>query len=498
MPPIAANTTIPAIERHDPHRPEPAPVPDLGLDRRLEALEPRRHRRALVLDLPAELGQAPAAPVEDVVDDGRHRLLPGRQLDRLAGGELEVGDALVAETAPDAALGGDVLGRVVATSDQVEEGRRELEGARLPSLTEERRHERGLRVGRRLLLVLAVVAGLELPAEAPEHEHRDRERGEGSEREHDQRAAPRVGDRVVDALLVPLVRSRVRLLLGGDLLQPVAVANAHARRGRERVPWIERAELDELTRVDVERPEQRLLPLERDVAADPDRVAPGADDVAGPAHGRGQAPEPLLPLVAPDLEVHVDDVVVAHGEPGHAVVDEERALLDAVRLEPPDDPHAPAEVVDAERAGRAARLEIGRRARPEGLAVLGHADLVDPLARPVRDLAVAVGERARERDGDRLVDRDRAVRTDGGRDVAGDELVGLALRDPGEGERGDDGRRERERSSRSCHRARSSRRCRARRAWREARTERPGRRPARSRPAVARAASRRSRRTPAS
>ena len=280
--------------------------------------------------------------------------------------------------------------------------------------------------------------------------------------------------------------------------KPVAVADAHAARRSECVPRVERAQLDELAGVDVERPQQRLLPVERDVAPDPDRVAPGADDVAGPAHRRGQAPEPLLPLVAPDLEVHVDDVVVAHGEPGHPVVDEERTLLGAVGLESPDDPHAPAEVDHTERVGRAAGLEVRRRARTEGSSVLGHADLVDPLARPVRDLAEAVRERARERDRDRLVDGDRAVGPDGGRDVAGDELVGLALRDPGEGERGDDGRRERERPPRSCHRPRSSRRCRARRAWREARRTPPGRRPARSRPAAARVASRPSRRTPAS
>ena len=38
-------------------------------------------------------------------------------------------------------------------------------------------------------------------------------------------------------------------------------------------------------------------------------------------------PSGCLPLVAPDLEVHVDDVVVGDREPAQAVADRERAHL---------------------------------------------------------------------------------------------------------------------------------------------------------------------------
>ena len=174
------------------------------------------------------------------------------------------------------------------------------------------------------------------------------------------------------------------------------------------------------------------MPVDRHVAAHPDRMAPGADDVARPAHRRRQPAEALLPLVAPDLEVDVDDVVVGDRESRYPVVDDERPLLRAVRAEAPDDAHASAEVVDAERARRAAGLELGRGARLERPAVLRDADLVDALAVPQRDLAEAEGERAGERDCDLLVDGDRAVRADGRLDVARDELVGLGLCDAGE------------------------------------------------------------------
>ena len=60
-------------------------------------------------------------------------------------------------------------------------------------------------------------------------------------------------DRVVDPLLVALVRLRVVELLGGDLVEPVAARDAHARRRRERAARVERAQLDELVRGDVQR-----------------------------------------------------------------------------------------------------------------------------------------------------------------------------------------------------------------------------------------------------
>ena len=68
-----------------------------------------------------------------------------------------------------------------------------------------------------------------------------------------------MGDRVVDPLLVPLVRSRVRLLLGDDLLSPFPSRTFMPAVEVNAVPRVERAQLDELARVDVERPQQRRV-----------------------------------------------------------------------------------------------------------------------------------------------------------------------------------------------------------------------------------------------
>ena len=220
----------------------------------------------------------------------------------------------MADSAPDAPLRRDVVGPVVAATDQVEERRGELERPGFPTLTKERGDERRLGLGRRLLLVLPVVPGLELPAEAPEDEARDGERRQDAEREQDQRRPPGMPDRVVDALLVALVRCRVVELLGDDLLKPGPVGDAHPTGRGEGAAREQRAELDELVCRDVERPQVRARPVERHVTAHPDRVTPGPDDVSGAGRRRREPAERGIPLIAPHLEVHVDDVVVGHRE----------------------------------------------------------------------------------------------------------------------------------------------------------------------------------------
>ena len=192
----------------------------------------------------------------------------------------------------------------------------------------------------------------------------------------------RLSFRLVDPLAVLLVLLGVGLLLRDDLVEPGPSSTRIAARRGERAPRIERPQLDELTRADIDRAQESARAGERHVAAYPDRLAPCAQDATGPGHGRRQATERLLPLVAPDLQVDVDDVVVADRQPAEAVADRERARLIA-SLEPPDDPHPSAEVGDAERARRPARLELGRRARAERAAVLEDDDVRDPLAPPV-------------------------------------------------------------------------------------------------------------------
>ena len=78
--------------------------------------------------------------------------------------ELEIGDLLAAETAPDLPLGRHGRRLVSVTTDQVEQRGGELERAGLATLAHQDRHERRLGVGRRLLLVLAVVARAVLPS----------------------------------------------------------------------------------------------------------------------------------------------------------------------------------------------------------------------------------------------------------------------------------------------------------------------------------------------
>jgi hypothetical protein len=101
-------------------------------------------------------------------------------------------------------------------------------------------------------------------------------------------------------------------------------------------PWNERAQLDELAGRDVQRTEAGPVALEGHVAAHADGVAPRADDVAGCHQRRRELAEPHLPLVAPDLDVDVDDVVVGRRDSAEPVVDPEPALLGGGLVVPDD------------------------------------------------------------------------------------------------------------------------------------------------------------------
>ena len=149
-------------ERDGAARDEPLPVAGLGADVRLERGEVLAHRLAVVLDPLAEPRQPLGAVLDHAVDDVGDRALPGRQ--RLVGlrRPRARGRRRSRCRRPPQI---DALGRhrrrgEDAAADQVEERRRELERARLAALPQQRRDERRLGVGRRLLLVLAVVAGL--------------------------------------------------------------------------------------------------------------------------------------------------------------------------------------------------------------------------------------------------------------------------------------------------------------------------------------------------
>jgi hypothetical protein len=203
----------------------------------------------------------------------------------------------------------------------------------------------------------------------------------------------------------------------------------------------EGAQLDELAGRDVKGAQRRLVAVQRDVAAHGDGVAPRPLDAAGRDQRRRQPREPLLPLVAPHLQVHVDDVVVGDGHPEEAVVDAERPVLRG-GLVVPDDPQALVCLRCPEGAGRTARAELGGGAGTVGRADLEDADLVDRLALAQRDLAEGAAEAAGEGVRDVLVDDEGAVRLHPDDHVGGGQREGTGGRGAGERERGEERRAE--------------------------------------------------------
>ena len=157
-------------------------------------------------------------------------------------------------------------------------------------------------------------------------------------------------------------------------------------------------------------------------------MSPGAID------RRRQPAEPDLPLVAPDLQVHVDDVVVRGRDAAQPVADAEAAPLRR-RSVVPDDPHAVLGLRRPVRARARRAAELRARSRPVGDVALGDRDLVERLPVLERDLAERAAEVTGEVERDRLVDRQAAVRRDLDDDVGRGKREGLRCGVPGERER---------------------------------------------------------------
>ncbi len=248
----------------------------------------------------------------------------------------------------------------------------------------------------------------------------------------------------MELLLVFLEGGRIGRLLGHDPRQGIAPSHLRAAGRRQEASREDGAQLHELVRRYVHGPEQRPVGLADDVAPDGDGVAPHAP--RGPARRPGQGQlggqllQGLVPLVAPDVEVDVDDVVEGHGEVAQPVADRERARL-RERLEVPDDPVAAGDRRLAIGVRRSARAELRRG--PGGVAggALGHRDVTDLLAVSERDVAVGAGERAVEEERGPLLDRQRAVRLDRDVDVGRGQVEGLRSRLAGCEEREQDRRR---------------------------------------------------------
>ena len=137
-----------------------------------------------------------------------------------------------------------------------------------------------------------------------------------------------------------------------------------------------------------------LRPAICDVAAHVDRVAPGAQ-TSRARRACVSCVEPHLPLVAPDLEVDVDDVVVGDGDAAQRVADLERLRL-VERLVVPDDPDRVRRGAHAEGAGGD---EQPRSVQPPGRYALPFSSTetceIDSPAE--RDLAVAAEKEPEKR-----------------------------------------------------------------------------------------------------
>ena len=166
-------------------------------------------------------------------------------------------------------------------------------------------------------------------------------------------------------------------------------------------------------------------------------MPPGAGDVAGSDQTGGERAEADLPLVSPDLQVDIDDVVVGRRDAAQAIVDLECPFL-REGLVVPDDPEATVGLGCAVTVGNPGRTELGRGAGGVDATVLRDDDLFDALSLTERDLPEGAAEVAVVAEGDPLVDDERAVRGDLDDDVGGREREGLGCCVPCERERPED------------------------------------------------------------
>ncbi len=186
--------------------------------------------------------------------------------------------------------------------------------------------------------------------------------------------------------------------------------------------------------------ERRLLREARHDTADPGWAPPDPVErrqlgATRKLHRRGQRTEAPRPLVAPDAQIHVHDVVVRDRQPSEPVRDRERPPLVRGPVVP-DDPHALRARLDAVRAGHAEAPELGARPGDVVIASFGDADVVDRLSRAERDVAVRAAEVAREVERDLLAHEERPVRLDLHGDVGVGERVRLRAAGGGPEQRG--------------------------------------------------------------
>ncbi len=157
--------------------------------------------------------------------------------------------------------------------------------------------------GRRLLLVLAVVAGAPLAPHEPEDGGDDEERRDGREAEHDEAGPKRMSLQRVDPLVVALVAVGVRSLLLEDAIERVALARracppSTRRRSAGSASAARRTDGRGPRRLGASRacPTSSTSPRTHTGLPHARRIFPGGRLDAD------EAVERLVPLVAPDLE----------------------------------------------------------------------------------------------------------------------------------------------------------------------------------------------------
>ena len=334
-----------------------------------------------------------------------------------AHGQLEVRDLLRAQARPGLLLGRHRLCDVVAAPDEIEERGRELERAGIRALAQERRHDGRRLVRGRLLLVLAVVAGAALASEQePDDEHHGERRREGEGRERQHRPAE-VVSRVRELLAILVVVLGTLRLLGDDLREPVAFDDAGSPRRGEQPPGEHRPHLHELAGRDVGGSQRRPRARPLDDAVHPLGSAPDAvprareRDRPRQHHLRAEVIDGHGPVISPDLEVDVDDVVVGDREPAEAVGDRESADA-AVCAVVPDDPHLVVALLHAEDVRLVEAPQLGVASGPVASAALAHLHEVDVLAVAHGNVPVRAAERSRVRERDVLPHEQGAVGRD--------------------------------------------------------------------------------------
>ena len=249
---------------------------------------PWNHSRSLSgrsLTVFADVRERRRALGREAVEDLGHRLLDDAQLDALvAAREIDVVDLLVAQAGERRLLARDRRHLVAAAAHQLEERRRQLVATGDDALGEQRGHERGREVVRRLVHVLGRRAGRVLAAEAPVGEPAEQRGRHDREGEGGEDPGPRMAQRVLELAAVALRPSAAACSRAIVAASDVVVHVARVRRaGRQRRRRVEHAQ-------DHAALGRHVLDGRQDVAAahghaviEPGRLDPGARAGRAPA-----------------------------------------------------------------------------------------------------------------------------------------------------------------------------------------------------------------------